>query len=409
MSMADAQGDTGPLLKRSLWATSLGGLFSLGYNQLIGLIVPLYLVSLGMSPLWIGVVLSARSALSLLYAIHLGKVIDIIGARRAMLVFSGLGVGLSLMYPLFHHVGALIVLQLLCGIVAAMCWMGSQTAITRLSQGEPRIMALFSFAANAGNFVAPLAVGFIWDTGGTWPAFIFTSCWLLGMLAATLVLPARHRPEQRTPITIGIFSPRLGSYLAAGRLLRVPAVRFVMCMTFLRIACIVVQESFYAVLLGSKGFSAATIGVLIGIGWLVSTPAALLTPPAIRRFGSESVLLVSTSISIVAIAATSVLDSLPLLVLAASLFGMGHGLGFSLIISGAVRSFPPGDLGLSVGLRSTVNRAAGFVIPLVMGGIAQWVGLPTAFWLTGAILFAALAAVALSHRKQGLLGSDNAL
>jgi hypothetical protein len=45
--------------------------------------------------------------------IHPGKVIDIIGVRRIMLAFSAIGIALSLLYPVFRNVGALIVLQLI--------------------------------------------------------------------------------------------------------------------------------------------------------------------------------------------------------------------------------------------------------------------------------------------------------
>jgi len=374
-----------PLWRRSLWATSAGGLFSLGYNQVIGLLVPLYLVSVGLNPFWIGVILSARSALSFLYAIHLGKLLDVVGVRRAMLGFSSFGAVLSLTYPLFDSVVPLVVLQLLCGVVAAVCWMASQAAITKLAPGHARAMGLFSFFSSAGNFIGPLAAGFIWEHGGAWPAFVFMSVWLWAMFVATLCLPPRRR-AQPVPLSIGLFVPRLESYVAALRLLAISAVRFVMCLTFLRIASIAMLESFYAVLLGSKGFPASTIGMLVGLCWLVSTPAALLTAPAVARAGEEKVLSASTALAIAAIAATPLFDSLPMLIVGATLFGLGQGLGFSLVISGAARSLPPGMPGLAVGLRSTVNRAAGFVVPVVMGGLAQGLGLDWAFWISGALL-----------------------
>jgi hypothetical protein len=50
--------------------------------------------------------------------------------------------------------------------------------------------------------------------------------------------------------------------------------------------------------------------------------------------------------------------------------------------------------------KGTVNRAAGLLIPLVMGGIAQWFGLAAAFWSTGAMLISALLLVGLLHRRQ---------
>jgi hypothetical protein len=42
------------------------------------------------------------------------------------------------------------------------------------------------------------------------------------------------------------------------------------------------QESFYALALHGKGMSAAMIGILIGIGWIVSSAGALFSAPATR-------------------------------------------------------------------------------------------------------------------------------
>lgn len=372
-------------------AVSVGGMFSLGFNQIVGLLVPLYLVAIGQSVLWIGVILSARSALSFLYAIQLGRIIDLIGARRAMLVFSSLGVVVSLLYPLVRQAQLLIVLQLLCGMVAAMCWMSSQAAVTRLTGGEARPMAIFSFFASLGNFIGPLLAGWAWDTGGTWPAFLFMSGWLCCMVVAALALPAERSGASRAELGVLLFLPNPRSYLGALKLLRIPQVRFVMGVTFARMAAIVMQESFYAVLLGSKGYPAVTIGILVALGWLVSTPAALLTPMAVRLLKSEDrVLQLSTAISILGIALTGVLDSFPALVFAVCLFGIGQGVGFSLVITGASRHLSGEDLGLSVGLRATVNRVAGFVLPLIMGGVAHWTGVGAAFLIVGAAMLAAL-------------------
>jgi MFS family permease len=386
-------------LAHSLWAVSIGGFFSLGYYQLAGLAVPLYVASIGVSPFWIGVILGVRSLLSTLYAIHLGKMIDIIGARRIMLTFSATGVALSLLYPVFRNVGALIVLQLICGLVSTVCWMASQAAISHLAQRKTGAMGYFSFASSFGCFIGPFLVGIAWDNGGKWAAFVLSSLWMLGLLLCTICMPPTRPKNEQTRISFGLFFPRPAVYLAALRLLRLRPVQFVMALTFLRMATIVMQESFYAVLLGSKGFSGATIGSLIGLGWLVSSPAALLSAPAIRWLGSwERVLLLGTLISAVAIAATPALDSVPALAIAACLFGLGQGLGFSLVMFGAAASFPPEDVGLSVGLRSTLNRAAGIVIPPVMGAIAQGLGLAIAFWIAGATLLTALAVIGLGLR-----------
>jgi fucose permease len=59
------------------------------------------------------------------------------------------------------------------------------------------------------------------------------------------------------------------------------------------------------------------------------------------------------------------------------------------------RSVRHDEQGKSVGLRTTGNRLVGAVIPIVMGALADWIGLTASFLVIGAVLVFGMGLVAL--------------
>ena len=66
---------------RALYASYAVGLFSGGQWDMMGIIIPLFAVFIGLSPGEIGLVVAARSALSVIFSIHGGILMDRLGVR----------------------------------------------------------------------------------------------------------------------------------------------------------------------------------------------------------------------------------------------------------------------------------------------------------------------------------------
>ncbi len=84
---------------------------------------------------------------------------------------------------------------------------------------------------------------------GPWAGFALISLWGVALLVADAVdtTPRVHPVERQ-----GSAEPDAGlrSYVAAGKLLRIPGIMLVILATFLRIACSSIRGSFYPVYLG---------------------------------------------------------------------------------------------------------------------------------------------------------------
>jgi MFS family permease len=298
------------------------GFFSLGLIPTMWLVVPLWALMLGASPLQIGLVVGARSLLPVMFSIHGGVVMDRLGVRRVMFWLAGASIAMVPAYPLLPWVPAL--------------W---------------------------------LSIHFLPATDDD-----------------------ADRPAE--PFRPGMLVPRLSDYLDAARLLAVPAVALVVTATFARIAAVSVQGSFYPVYLESIDFSGTVIGGLIATSSIVASLSALASGVLSRIVRQSWILIAAIALSVAAITATPFFTMLPALSLLAVSFGIGIGLTLPPVLSILSQAAGPSRQGMSVGLRSTANRVASLVVPVGMGIVADVFDVQGAFLAAGAMLVAALAAMA---------------
>jgi len=337
-----------------------------------------------------GVVMSARSILPLFLSIHGGALMDRLGVRRTLLVLTIINVALPWLYPAFPLIIAVVILELVGGLTVSMAWIGAQTALARVAQGDPRAAGRFSFATNLGNLLGPLLVGIAWELGGPVAGFGSISAWGLLLLLSVLFLPVGER--DKPPLTSWKeLLPDWNSYVQAFRMLKQPGVDMVVFMTFVRIAAYSVQGSFYAVALVHLGQNEANIGVLMGIAGLSSGAATLLSGITAKMVGSQKAVLVGgIGMAVVFICITPALGSFPMLFIGALLFGLGMGISLPLLLSVLSSAIPREHQGISVGLRSTANRLAGVIIPIGLGLVIDMLGIEYGFYVVGALLLATL-------------------
>ncbi len=371
--------------------------FSLSMVPMSSVLVPLWMVSLGATPLMIGIAIGMRSFLPLLLSIHGGVLMDRLGARRVTLAVAAVTVLLFPAYPLMPWFLAIVVLQSVFGLTQGLCWVGSQTFYGNQMRGNAGAAGRLVFFSNGGCFAGPLILGAVTEHLGAHAGFGLLCLWAAAMVLFTLLVPetpgtAAGEGERCTGASgWRALVPRLADYRSAIALCVVPVVMMVMVFTFIRIANASVQTSFYVVYLGEIRMGETLIGALLGVTNLVATLTPPLIQPLERRIPALWVLVGATVATIVFMGITPLLTSFWLLLLAGALYGAGVGLGFPNLLILLSRAIPAGEQGKSVGLRTSVNRAASLVVPVVMGAVAEAFGIGPSFAVVAVALLAATA------------------
>lgn len=175
------------------------GMFSTSMFLMSSVVVPLWVATLESSPLLVGLVLGSRHVLPFFLSIHGGALMDRLGGRRVLMFFACVGIAIPLLFPVLPWIWAVLVLQMFAGLSDAMGWLGAQILIGQHMRGSPTYTGRLSFSVRFGHFVAPPAIGMVWDAfGSTW-AFVGLSAWGLGMLLCAWSLPPGAREHDGTP------------------------------------------------------------------------------------------------------------------------------------------------------------------------------------------------------------------
>jgi MFS family permease len=376
---------------------------------ILSVIMPLWALELGSTPLVIGLIISSRQVLVVTMAVHSGALLDRFGPRIVIILMATLGAFTMALFPIFPFLAAILVLQMISGFAEATTWIGAQTLVGRLLDGRPLYAGRMTASARVGSVIGPWVIGLIWQFLGSDIAFWFMAGWIFMGGAAAMMLPkseiataasspaaapveptaaaVTEAPRPRAPAARRRRSvlPSFSDYGTTFRLLLLPAVALVIAVTFMRQTGSGIQSSFYGVWLKQIGFEAGAIGLLLGIANAASAVTALTTGSLTRRFSEHQLLIAATMLSIAAIAVTPLLGGFALLAVAIALRGVGQGLNFPLMLSIASRAVGQHLQGRVVALRITFNRLGGAMVPLAMGVLVEFVGLEYAFYVVGIV------------------------
>jgi len=380
------------------------GIFANGGGHVYAVIIPIWMLAIDPSPILVGVALGSRHILPVLLSIHGGALMDRLGIRNVMIGFALVGAISPFLFPLFPFFAAVVFLQMLTGLGMAMGWIGTQAQIGAHMRGDPRYAGRVTFFSRFGSLVGPPAAGAAWDLGGAWGGFGFLGLWGIALLLSSISIPAspvptpREHREKRLGVTLRDVLPRMSDYLSAFRLMALPVVAFVVATTILRHTSNGIQLSFYVVYLDSIGLSGTIIGVLVAASSILGGVGALSAGWLARTFTAYWVLVLSICFSIIMVVITPILGSVALLLIASGLRGGAMGATQPLLISLLAQSAGKAQ-GKGVGLRTTANRLSVLLTPVLMGGVAEVIGIEASFYVMGAILLTLMSITAFHFRE----------
>jgi len=374
-----------------------GNLFPISH-----VIVPLWAaIELDASLLMVGIIIASRQLLPVTMSIHGGALLDRFGPRRVIMVLGVLGAFSTAMVPFFPFIWATLLFQIIIGFCETTNWIGVQSAVGTLMKGNAVYAGRMTASARAGGFFGPVLVGVAYEAGGPIGGFVCFGAWALCGAIGAMFLP-RHEGGAKDQVASRSLSanaapavateqertdvlPSLSDYREAFRLLLIPAIALVIAATFMRQTGSGMQASFYGIWLKDLGYTATSIGLLIGIGNGVSALAALCIGPLTRRIADYWLLILAVGAAIIGVAATPLFETWVFLALAICVRGAGQGLNLPLMMSIASRSVAPRLQGRAAALRISFNRFGGMLFPVIMGALAEVIGLEYAFYAIGGI------------------------
>ncbi|MEX2643312.1 MAG: MFS transporter [Acetobacterales bacterium] len=391
-----------PIPLRVQGAVYASGYLATGMQNMAGLLIPLWLVlTFDPTPLMAGIILGARPLLPGLLSIHGGAMMDHLGAKRVMIFFALVGIAVHLLFPAAGWIWLVIVLQMISGLATTMSWMGAQTLIGQIMKGDATHAGRLGSASLLGNLTVPPIVGGAYDLFGSWGAFGVMSLWALLLLAAAMLLPAPSKNSEHAPDRMRArdFVPRLSSYIDSFALLAIPAIAIVVAVSVMRNTTYQIRGTFYVVYLESINLTGTEIGLLMSMAGLVGAVGALWIGRMTKFVKPIVLLFITVAGAVIFISIPPLTDVYWQLGVIAGCWGASVGMSMPLMFSIMSKAADARSQGKGVGIRITANRLSAAVLPVLMGAIAEVVGIENSFYVVGAAMLAALIAVIVVSRR----------
>ena len=346
------------------------------------MLVALYAIYMGASPLTIGMLISTFAIFPLTLAVYAGRYSDRVGMRRPMILGS-FAVCLGLLLPtVFPALAALFISAALVGTANLFFHVASHNLIGALGGVGERTanFGTFSLGSAISGMAGPMLVGLMVDRAGHEATY-----YVLAAIAIWpgLVLLAWHGfippPPQHAPDAPGA---------SALELLKIPRLRHIL-ITSGAILTGLDLFNFYMPIHGRAiGLSATAIGVVVGMQAAAAFVVRWWMPALCRRYGEMRVLTWSLLMSGLTLVLYPALRDPVLLAAAAFMLGLGLDCGQTLSTILTYNHAPPGRSGEALGMRLTVNKFTQILVPLVFGSLGSAFGILPIFWTSAALLLA---------------------
>lgn len=365
-------------------------------------LISLYALDLGASPLVVGVLFSMYSVFPVFLAVYAGKLSDRYGSRRLVLFgASGLVAGLLIPFAV-PQLAALFASAILIGLCYIFYVVAVQNLIGAIGEGHARTRnySIFSIGVGLTALLGPLIAGVAIDgMGHRSTYFLLALLPLLPIIAIALVprlLPSgRGKQKDKT-------GHRIVDLLGNAPLRRVLITAGIV-ETGLELF-----NFFLPIYARSLGMSATRIGLIMGAFAVATLVVRVLMPRLVRLWSEERVLSVSLYLAGATCAAFPFAATFPELSVVAFVLGLGLGCGAPLSLVLAYNRSPQGRQGEAIGVRQTVNKVTEMTMPLVFGFVSTALGMWPVFLMDGALLLVGAWLIGRDATKVAASGADSA-
>ncbi|WP_326534508.1 MFS transporter [Pseudorhodoferax sp.] len=334
----------------------------------------LWLLQNGYSALTVGVQLALISLTPALLAGPAGAWADRYGLWRPLVggaLLAMLGVGAALALP---SLPTLYAASLGSGAAIALAAVAVQREIALLARtADNHAQALYSWAAmgpGLSNTLSPVLAGFVIEHLGFRPAFLLA--FLFAPLALWWLRAERHQPHP---------AAHTGSLLPAFDLLRNRPLRAMLVLNVVFAVSWDAHTFVVPVLAHGRGYSASTIGLVIGSFSAAVVLVRLLIVRFAGRYRDEKALQAALALCIAVLALYAWLPGVWGMAGGSFLLGLALGSVQPTLLAGMTRVTPPERHGQALGLRMLATNATSVLMPLSFGGAAALLGPAAPLWL----------------------------
>ncbi|PZE21774.1 MFS transporter [Paenibacillus xerothermodurans] len=358
-------------------------LIAFGFQVMINLtrpVITLYASGMGASALDIGVLTATYAFFPLIFAIHIGKIADMVGDRLPTLLGT-IGMTIGVAFPfVFPAMWSLYVSQAIVGVSQIFINVSLQNVLGHAATKETRdyYFSMWGMSVALGSVIGPVLGGYLADH------YSYSFAFLTASLAGVL------------PIAVSFFVPNAARQKAASNetvhqgsafdLLKIPMLRKALASSALVLYSRDIYVAYFPLFASGLGYSTATIGWIITVQGVAMVTVRFFLARLSTRLGRGHVLMGSILLAGCAFLFMPFSGHAYVFALWSALMGAGLGCGQPLSMTTTYNASPKTRTGEVLGLRLACNRLSQMIAPLFFGLVGSWVGLVSVFYVSGLFL-----------------------
>ncbi len=347
------------------------------------ILMTLFAVNMGAGPLEVGILFALYGLFPFLLAVVAGRIADRFDNR--LLMYWGLGsYTISLVMPFFFpSLTMLFIVAPLWGLTSMLWVVATQNLVGVLSNADTRThnFSFYSLGESTGSVLGPIIVGLSIDALAHQPTFLIMAA-IPALCGIAVVLKRNTIPGTAAAAAGGPQAPRNMKDLLA-----LPAMRNALLSNAAVMTGLDLFNLYMPIYGHSLGFSATTIGLIMGAFGAAAFITRLAIPPISKRYGERAMLAGALLLSAAAFMTFPLTTSALLLAAAAFVLGLGLGCGQPLSMILAFNAGPPGRSAEAISMRLAVSYGAHVVVPPAFGVVGAAIGgIAPIFWTCAAIM-----------------------
>ncbi|MBM3342846.1 MAG: MFS transporter [Betaproteobacteria bacterium] len=343
-------------------------------------VVTLFAVDLGAGMFQTGILFALHGLFPLLLAVSAGRIADRFDNRVLMYVGIAFYAIANLLPFLWPGLPALYVCATIGGFTSMLFVLATQNYIGSLSTPATRTkyFSYYAIGESMTQVLGPIVMGYAIDHWTHPYAFLLLT--IVSVVTLALTYLGRGRLPHGKPKAASE-GPR-----NRGDLLKLPAMRAALITNAVVMVGWDLYNLYMPIYMRTMGFSATTIGYVLGAYGVAAIIIRLAIPPVTARFGVQR--MIAGALTVAACGFVFIpFSQLPVVLMALSfVIGLGVGCGQPLSMALAYNAAPAGRTAEAIAMRLAVSYGAHVVIPTAFGALGAAVGLKAVFWLCSGAL-----------------------
>jgi MFS family permease len=350
----------------------IGHVFLHGCMAGMRLAAPLWALDAGYSPLVVGVLLAGFALTQVFLALPAGRFAEAYGLKRPVrwsIAASTLGALMATVYP---HIVTISLAALLVGGATGSTVIALQRHVGRTVTGQTELKQAFSWLSLGpafANFIGPVTAGFLIDHGGFQLAFF-------AMATFPLIMWVWMRNTREAMLAVASTSAIKNR---VWDLIKEPMLRRVLLVNWFLSACWDVHTFVVPILGHDRGYSASTIGFILGAFAVSAAAVRGLIPFFAERVTEWKVIVGAMLVSSAIFGVYPFLPNPWIMTLFSIVLGFALGSVQPMIMSALHRITPDARQGEALALRLMVINASSVAMPMLFGAGAT-LGVSLVFW-----------------------------